>query len=137
MKPSTIGGLAALLGFLGVLVHGGLVALTALGAGLGSTPEDRVPALANTLWAVAGFGTPLAAAALVWLLLRWTKPLAVAYAGIWVVLVVAYWVGWIVNAGSGWTDRLPFLLLEAALPFASASLALYGVWRYRAAGSTA
>lgn len=131
MRTSTAGALAALLGLLALIAHAGITFMTALGAGLGSTPEDRVPAISNTLWAIAGFGTLAAAITLVLLLARWTTPLALAYAVIWVVLVAAYWTGWIINAGSNWTDPLPFLLLEAGLPFASAACALYGVWRYR------
>ncbi len=131
MKPSTAGGLTAILGIVACIVQPVITVLTAVGSGLASTPEDRVPAISNTLWAIAGFGTPAAAIALVLLVWRWTKPLALAYATTWAVLVGSYWAGLIFNAGTDWTGALPFLLLESALPLASVTFALYGVWTYR------
>jgi hypothetical protein len=131
MKPSTAGMLAAMIGFLAILVHAGITFMTLLGTGLASTPETPVPESAETLWGIALWGTLVAGIALVLLMMFWTKPVATFYALTWLALVGCYQAGWLVDAGRDRMSPTGFLILEAALPLAGVAIALYGVWTYR------
>lgn len=132
MKVSTAGGVAALTGIVGLPLHAGITLITALGSSLASTGEDPVSDRANMLWTVALYGTFAAAIALVALLAWWTKPLAIAYAVVWIALIGTYWAAQIIEVGLAMT---PLLLFEAALPLCSVAFALYGVWEYRSNGA--
>lgn len=78
-------------------------AMMALGAGLGSTPESRVPFAANILWTIGGFAfIPCGVLALLTLIPR--KRLAGYLLGICVILSgLCVAGGWLINA----TGRLP------------------------------
>lgn len=112
-----------------ILVHVGITFMTALGAGLASTEDSRVPVISNILWAIAGFGIIVAIIALGFLVSRWTKPASYVYAGVWVVLIICYWVGWLINAGSDWSRPLGWIALEAFVPLISVAFGLYGFAR--------
>lgn len=103
--------------------------MTALGAGLASTEESRVPAISNILWTIAGFGVIVALVAMGFLVSRWTTATAYVYAGTWVILIVCYWVGWVINAGSDWGRPITWIALEAFVPLISVAFGLYGVAR--------
>jgi len=132
MKVSTAGALTFLIGLTGCLAHAGITFITVLGSNLASTSDDRVPDLANSLWAIALYGTVAAPVALIALLVWWTRPLALIYVLVWITLIGCYWAGRIINDGR-WLDTPVFLLLEAGLPLISVALSLYGVWKYRSA----
>ena len=127
MKPSTAGLLTAMSGFFAIPLHAATAFMTLIGTGLGSTPGDRVPDRAADLWGISLYGTPIAAVALLVLLIRWTKPVVVVYAAIWLALVGCYGAGWVIYGASSPGP----LLLPSAVPLASAGIGLYGVWSYR------
>lgn len=131
MKPSTAGFTATLLGLIALALHGTLAFMTLLGTGLASTPDTPVPDRAETLWGIALWGTPAAALALFLLIMHWSKPVALAYAGIWLVLVACAIAGWLAYPDDA---ALPTgrIILHAAIPAASVAVALYGVWSFRA-----
>lgn len=130
MKPATASFAAALLGILALITHAVMTFLTLLGTGLASTPDSPVPHRAETLWGIALWGTPAAALALFLLLVNWTKPAAVAYAVIWLILTGCVVGGWLAYPDDA---SLPTgqVILQVAIPIASVVLALYGVWRFR------
>lgn len=130
MKPATAGLTTAMLGILALIVHGALTFLTLLGTGLASTPDTPVPARAETLWGIALWGTPVAALALLVLMVQWSRRAALAYAGVWLVLTGCTIGGWLTYPDDA---SLPTgtILLQAVVPLASAAIALYGVWTFR------
>ena len=127
MKTETAGFLTGMSGIVALLAHPAIVAFTLLGTGLASTPESRVPALSEHLWGISLWGTVVAAIVFFPLMLRWTRMLATTYAVIWILLCGCYWLGCLVSGSA----LLPFMLMDALLPLASAGCAVYGVWRYR------
>lgn len=131
MKPATSGVVATLLGLLALVTHVAIGFMTLLGAGLASTPDTPAPQRAETLWGMALWGTPLAALAFFLLLVNWSKPAALAYAGIWLALLGFAIGGWMTYPDDA-TIPTGMIIVQTAIPVASIAVALYGVWCFRA-----
>jgi hypothetical protein len=129
MKPATLGFAATLLGLLALVTHVAITFLTLLGTGLASTPDTPVPDRAQTLWGIALWGTPLAALALFLLLVNWSKPAALAYAAIWLVLTSLVVSGWLAYPEDA-SIPTGIIIVQTAIPVASVAAALLGVWRF-------